>query len=509
MSKQTPSAPLAPTDQRIIDDILALFLPLTKIPRPSGHEKAVGDYLVAWGTAHGWTAQLDAQKNVIISIPATPGYESAPTIIFQAHTDMVCVADPSAKRPEGTPYSPEHDPIITHNDGTYLTAKGTSLGADDGIGIAIIQHIVTQKGLTHGPLRICFTAEEETNMAGGSKIDPAHLEGAYLINVDGEEADTICTSCADCTLYSVKRPLPWGKAVGDTALTIHIDGLRGGHSGINIHEERGNALQLMGFAMAELIQHSIPFELASLSGGLAQNAIPPRSTATVVLAAAHVEQAQSVIKNFADTMRGALQYTDAACTCTCTPAPMPTKVTDAAHTAQIVHVLCLAHNGVYTMSPLVHGLVESSANLAIVALNEQGFEARIFARSSSLEYSKQLDTLYKTLAHSAGCSCTVLHHSPGWPVDPNSRLVPWAQEIFANKTGRALHVRPIHAGLECGYFLEKNPNLDIIVLGPQLDSPHSPAEKLHLHTIPAVVHIIEGLLQRIATDPAARTATSA
>lgn len=501
----TPS----PADQRIIDDVLALFLPLTKIPRPSGHEQAISDFLMAWAAGHGWAAQLDAQQNVIINIPATLGHESVPTIIFQAHTDMVCVADPSAKRPNGTAYSPEHDPIITHNDGTFLSAKGTSLGADDGIGVAIIQHIVAKADLAHGPLRICFTADEETGMSGASKIDPAHLEGTYLINVDGEEADTICTSSADCTLYSVQCPLSWGKAVGDAAVTIHIDGLRGGHSGINIHEGRGNALRLMGFAMAELMQHNIPFELAALSGGLAQNAIPPRATATVVLPAAHVPQAQSVLKNYADTMHGALQYTDAECTCTCTPASMPAKVTNAAQTAQIVHVLCLAHNGVYTMSPLVHGLVESSANLGVAAMDEQGFEARIFARSSSLEYSKQLDTLYKTLAHSTGCSCTMLHHSPGWPVDPTSRLVPWAQEIFAQKTGRALHVRPIHAGLECGYFLEKNPHLDIVVLGPQLDSPHSPAEKLHLHTIPAVVHIIEGLLQRIITDPAARSAVSA
>lgn len=498
MSKQIFPSPPSSEDQHIIDNVVDFFVQLTHFPRPSGHEKAVSDHLAAWGRSHAWTVQQDKVHNVIVDIPASAGFEHAPTTILQAHMDMVCVADPS-----GPVFRPEHDPIIPLNDGEFLRAKGTSLGADDGIGIAIIQHIVTKPNLKHGPLRLCITADEETTMTGASQLDAAHLEGSFLINVDGEEADTLCTSAADCTLYSLTRPLEWGKSKGDAALRIHIDGLRGGHSGINIHEGRGNALRLLGLTMAELMRHGIAIELADLHGGLAQNAIPPRATATLVLPQAQVAEAQSLIAAHADSMRAALHYTDSALTCTCSPVAAPASVVTAEHSAQVVYLLCLAHNGVYSMSPLVHGLVESSANLATVQLDAKGLDVRIFARSSSPAYSQELQTLYATLARSTGCSCTRLHHSPGWPMKADSRLVALAQEIFSYKTGRSLHIRPIHAGLECGYFLEKNPLLDVIALGPQLDSPHSPAEKLHLHTIPAVVHIIEGLIQRIATEPAA------
>lgn len=497
MSKQTQSSPPSASDQRIIDNVVEFFLQLTRIPRPSGHEKAVSDHIAAWGKARAWPVQQDELHNVIITIPASPGYEAVPTTILQAHMDMVCVADPTATGPT---FKPEHDPIITVSDGEYMTGKGTSLGADDGIGIAIIQHIVENPQLVHGPLRLCITADEETSMTGADALDAAHLEGAFLINVDGEEAGTVSTSAADATLYSLKRALPWGTPKGDAALTVQIDGLRGGHSGMNIHEGRGNALRLLGLTLTDLVQSGIPVELSHLHGGLAQNAIPPRATATIILPAAQMAKAQSLIAENAQRIRAALQYTDAAVTCTCSPVPVPTRVTDAAHTAQVVYLMCFAHNGVYSMSPLVHGLVESSANLAIVQVDEHGFEARIFARSSTHAYTQELHTLYATLAHSTGCTCTVLHHSPGWPLNPESRLVPLAEELFAAKTGHKLRIKPIHAALECGYFIEKNPQLDVIALGPQLDSPHSPAEKLHLHTIPTVVHLIQELITRIATD---------
>lgn len=497
-----PSSPVSPEHAALIQSVIDEFMPLTCIPHPSGHEQRVSDYLVAWAQKHKLRVEQDAQYNVIIEKPASTGRESAPTVILQAHMDMVCVAR------NGVPFEPTTDSIKVVNDGTCLSAEGTSLGADDGIGIAIILYLLGNQHLTHGPLRALFTTSEETNMAGMGHLDARHLAGNFLINVDGEEAGSLCNSSADATLYSFTRPAVWKPLHDERALTLRVDGLRGGHSGMNIHEGRGNALRLLGFALASLTGQNIPVRIAALQGGIAQNAIPSHAEITLVCPAASVDIAKKLVQRyFADT-HDALRHTEHGLKLTCTPASLPAKALDSDLSVEVVSFMCLAHSGVYTMSPLMPGHVESSANLGVMELDEQQVRAQIFARSSSNTLSRELAVLYEMLAASTGFSCIVGHHAPGWPVNPDSALTRLASAAYHSVTGQTLRIVPVHAGLECGYCLDKNPRLDVISVGPQVDNVHSPAETLHLNTLPDVVHMLEILLEKLALRPWGRSGAS-
>ena len=277
---------------KALDIVLSEFLELAKVPRPSHHEERVSEYLFQWAKRHGLAVEKDNMNEIIIDKPASPGCENVPRVIFQAHMDMVCVCE------EGVTYDPMNDPIKVINDGVTLTADGTSLGADDGIGVAMCLYLLQDDTLRHGPIRAIFTTNEEDGM-DSIAIDPKYLDGGYLVNLDWETLGSLCNSCAGGDFFNYSHKAEWETPiVGCKTLTISLSGLLGGHSGVGINKGHANALVSIATLLAMLRQGGVSYRVASFSGGQAKNAIPAFGTATIVLSATEEDRAKAIIETF-------------------------------------------------------------------------------------------------------------------------------------------------------------------------------------------------------------------
>ena len=277
---------------KALDIVLSEFLELAKVPRPSHHEERVSEYLFQWAKRHGLAVEKDNMNEIIIDKPATPGCENVPRVIFQAHMDMVCVCE------EGVTYDPMNDPIKVINDGVTLTADGTSLGADDGIGVAMCLYLLQDDTLRHGPIRAIFTTNEEDGM-DSMDIDPKYLDGDYLVNLDWETLGSLCNSCAGGDFFNYSHKAEWETPiVGCKTLTISLSGLLGDHSGVGINKGHANALVSIATLLAMLRQGGVSYRVVSFSGGQAKNAIPAFGTATIVLSATEEDRAKAIIETF-------------------------------------------------------------------------------------------------------------------------------------------------------------------------------------------------------------------
>lgn len=276
--------------EKALDIVLSEFLELAKVPRPSHHEERVSEYLFQWAKRHGLAVEKDALNEIIIDKPASPGCENVPRVIFQAHMDMVCVCE------EGVSYDPLNDPIKVINDGITLTAEGTSLGADDGIGVAMCLYLLQDDTLRHGPIRAIFTTNEEDGM-DSMAIDPKYLDGDYLINLDWETLGSLCNSCAGGDYFNFSHKAEWEKPVaGCKTLTITFSNLLGGHSGVGINKGHANALVTIATLLSMLQQGGVSFRVASFGGGQAKNAIPAFGSASVAIAANDEAKAKTIIE---------------------------------------------------------------------------------------------------------------------------------------------------------------------------------------------------------------------
>lgn len=473
--------------QAIIDE----FLELAKIPRKSGHEKAVSDYLFGWADKHGFSVVQDAVNNVIIDKPANPGYEHKPLTILQGHMDMVCVAT------EGNEdYNPLTSPIIVINDGVTLTAKGTSLGADDGIGVAIAQYILTS-GTELGPLRVIFTVNEEELMLGAKEIENKYLDGKYLINLDSEN-DTILTnsSAGGMSVIFGRVPeiaLPKYKR----AVTLSISGLLGGHSGVEINSGHLNAIRAICYTLLALEQAGVRYQLSSINGGSADNAIPNQCTAILVVNPKDIQRFDQVFEAIHGMLRDTYGHIEKNLAFSYDDTTMPDTVLSDAEKDGILTCATQVVNGVHTMSPVVDGLVQSSSNLGIMSADTDEVHISIYWRSSDALFIEQMKAQNMALAQRFHMEVTTKSSAPGWPVNPDSLLVPLVTGIYKEQTGEAMRVEAIHAGLECSWFYAKNPLLDLISVGPNLTGVHSPAETLEIASIPKTYQLVLETLRRI------------
>lgn len=328
-------------NKAIIEGVLQEFAGLAKHPRKSYHEKAVSDYIVSRLAALGITAKQDGVYNVIADIPATPGYEAAPVTMLQGHMDMVCVAKPDRT------YDPLTDEIVLKRDGNILSADGTSLGADDGMAIAISLFLI-QQPIVHGPLRLVFTVDEEVSMTGATHLDPAHVQDVrYIINIDSESIEALCVASAGSSHATFTRQLSRQKADGQAALVLKAAGFIGGHSGETINEGKSNAIKAIAIGLQRLAQAGIAYTLAAFDGGDAANAIPSHAQAVIVLPADQVEKAQDILAAGAADHK--LVYTDieTSISLTAEPAALPEQTVSPADTKAIVQLLNLLHTGVF------------------------------------------------------------------------------------------------------------------------------------------------------------------
>ena len=392
-----------------------------------------------------------------------------------------------------------NDPIKVINDGVTLTADGTSLGADDGIGVAMCLYLLQDDTLRHGPIRAIFTTNEEDGM-DSIAIDPKYLDGGYLVNLDWETLGSLCNSCAGGDFFNYSHKAEWEKPiVGCKTLTISLSGLLGGHSGVGINKGHANALVSIATLLAMLRQGGVSYRVASFSGGQAKNAIPAFGTATIVLSATEEDRAKAIIETFRAEFVEAFGNIESDTVFTTTFGDTaPDRVLTGEVGYGMVGLMTTVPNNVHTMSPFIDGLVESSANLGVVSVDEDMVRFTVFARSSVAYQATQIGVICSALANSFGFTFDSEGHVPGWAVNPNSRLTHIACEAYKHLTGTDMIVEPVHAGVECGAFAEKNPHLDLISVGPTLLDVHTPNETCKIEDVKITTELLIEILERIA-----------
>lgn len=455
------------------------FEEICQVPRPSKKEEKIIAFLQEFGKKQGLETLTDAVGNVLIRKPATTGREQAPTVVLQAHSDMVC------EKNAGTDHNFDTDPIRPYIDGEWVRAHGTTLGADDGIGIAACLAVLAATDIAHGPIECLFTVDEETGLSGAFALQPGFLKGKILLNLDSEDEGEIFIGCAggiDTTVRLPRRQEP--VAAGHFAATIRVKGLQGGHSGDDINKGRGNAIKILNRFLWEFHQKH-PLRIAALEGGNLRNAIAREASATVVLPGGAAKEAiRAEFNIYASEMERVWKITEPGLQLELESADLPATAADNTSTTTLLGSLYACPHGVFSMSYRMPGLVETSTNLAAVRETPEGEWLITTSQRSDVDSEKMnIAHMVESLFLLAGAGVTHGDGYPGWAPNPDSPVLKVAVESYRRLFGKEPVVRSIHAGLECGLFLEKYPEMDMISFGPTLRGVHSPDEKIEIRTV--------------------------
>ena len=451
------------------------FAQICEIPHGSKNEEKISLFLQEFGKNLGLETVADAAGNVLIKKPATPGYENRKTIILQSHMDMVCDKRADVEHDFKT------DPIKTYVDGEWLKAQGTTLGADNGIGVAASMAVLADNTLKHGPINCLFTVDEETGLTGAEALDAEMLQGDILLNLDSEDEGEIFIGCAGGVCNYAEFKYFWNIISGDLFfMKAEISNLTGGHSGDDINKGRANANKLLNRFLCRVAE-KYEFYLCDIAGGSLHNAIPREASAVFAVQSADKESvrvdfnvfAAEVQEEFAATdpnMRLVLQSTE----------PMHRSF-DKDTTEKLLKSLRAVFNGVFAMSQDVPGLVETSSNLASVRNNgENTITITTSQRSSIISARDNVSDCVRAAFELGGANVVTKGHYPGWKPNVNSEILKVACDEYKKMSGEEAKIKAIHAGLECGLFLEKAPHLDMISFGPTMRGVHSPDEKLSI-----------------------------
>ena len=475
----------------LLENVLDEFKKLTEIPRKSGHEKAVSDYLYGYLKKLGFSVYQDEVNNIVADKPACAGFEQAPLTILQGHMDMVCVAE------EGTAFDPLQDSIRLNRTEEYLEAVGTSLGADDGIGVAEAIYIL-KNCENHGPLRAIFTVDEEQGMTGAIHLDKKYLaDASYLINCDSENYDELTVGSAGSVNLDFSRKMQLTAVQMKKAWKVSVKGLMGGHSGERIGDGRGNAIRTLAMTLSALQEAGIRLEIASLDGGKARNAIPDAAEA-VFAADAAKEAIQAVLDDQKARFLKMYGTSDAGIELLLAETEAPAKAFAAEDSTALLCLLHILHTGTYAMSQVIPGLVETSANLGVIRTTGDLVEIQFFPRSAIDQKIDEFRCMAQDYAALTGFAVKIGTQSPGWKENKDSKLAKIMAETFAEQNGKPMKVETIHAGLECGWHFLKNPDLDMVSIGVTTTDIHSPNEKLLLATVAPQVELITETIHKIA-----------
>lgn len=454
------------------------FEEICQVPRPSKKEGKIIAYLLDWAKKHNLEARRDEAGNVVIKKPATPGRENAPTVVLQAHMDMVC------EKNSDTVHDFDKDPIRPYVDGEWVRAHGTTLGADDGIGMAAQMAVLTSTDIAHGPIECLFTVDEETGLTGAFALQPGFISGNILLNLDSEDEGEMFIGCAGGidTVIKLNYNLEKTDANG-FAVQVQVKGLQGGHSGDDINKGRGNAIKILNRFLWDLNKkHGI--RLAKLEGGNLRNAIAREATATFVIDTRHKEDVRVDFNVYAAEMEKVWAITEPGLQLALESTELPAEVLTAHDTEALINSLYACPHGVFSMSYRMPGLVETSTNLAAVRFTEGNTILITTSQRSDVDSEKfNIANMVEAVFKMAGASVEHGEGYPGWAPNPNSPVVKVAVESYKRLFGKEPIVRSIHAGLECGLFLEKYPNMDMVSFGPTLRGVHSPDEKVNIKTV--------------------------
>lgn len=451
------------------------FHALTQVPRPSGHLEKVQQFLLDWAKEHNVEAFQDPAGNIVMRKPATPGYEDRKVVLLQAHMDMV-----PQKTPEST-HNFETDPIETYIEDGWVHARGTTLGSDDGIGVAAIMGVMESADLKHGPVEALITRDEETGMYGANELPEGELHSDILINLDSELWGKFVIGSAggiDVTSSLEYKPVANNQ---EKAVRVTLKGLRGGHSGLEINEGRANANK----EMVRLVRKAIAetgARLASWHGGNMRNAIPFKAEVVVALPADQVEALKALVDKqraiIEDEYRGIEKNIEFFVEDVENPAELvPQEIQD-----NLVNAIYACHNGVVRMIPAYPNVVETSSNLAIIDIEAGKAVIKILARSSREDMKEYVATTLESCFDMAGMKTELSGSYGGWDPNPDSEILNLMRKVYKDQTGEEAIVQADHAGLECSVILSKYPGMDVVSFGPTLLSPHTTTERFEIAT---------------------------
>ena len=463
---------------------------LTQVPRPSGHLEKVQQFLLDWAREKGVEAFQDEAGNVIMRKAASPGMENRKCVTLQGHMDMV-----PQKTKEST-HNFETDPIQTYIDGEWVKAKGTTLGADDGMAVATIMAIMEDDSLKHGPIEGFITADEETTMHGVNHMKADVIQGDILLNLDNEtEGEMIIGSAGGVNMNATLEYKEEETDAADVAVKVVLRNLLGGHSGLEINEGRCNANK----AMARLVQDAIAnFEacLSEWKGGNMRNAIPREAEVVLTLPKENLAALKEVVDEWRETLVGEYGSIEKDLTLTLEEVALPAHIVPAEIQDNLVNALCAAHNGVLRFIPEVPSIVETSSNLAIVEIGEGKAKFLILIRSSRDSMRECCAETLESAFSMAGMKVELSGDYPAWQPNPHSEIVELMKGIYRELFNAENRVQVIHAGLECGVIGALRPNMDLVSFGPTLRSPHTPNERCFIPSVEKYYQFVLAILER-------------
>ena len=457
------------------------FHDLTQIPRPTGHMDAVTRYILAFGKESGLETLQDKTGNIVIRKPATPGMEHCKTVIIQGHLDMV------PQKNAATVHNFETDPIDAYIDGDWVTARDTTLGADNGIGVALALAVLSDNTLKHGPVEALFTVDEEVGMDGAFGLKPGFLKGEILINADSEEEGELFVGCAGGADLNISFQFKEDIAIpeGDVAVKLSLTGLKGGHSGVDIHLGRANANKLMFRFLKEAVR-DYGARLSSIDGGSLRNAIPREAVAIITIPGDNVDALWELVADYQDMFRTEYQGIEESVLFVAEPAELPASLIPEEIQDDLINAIEGCQNGVISMLADFPGTVETSTNLASVKKSDQLIEIKILTRSSSESRKEQICSSLESVFALAGAKVEYGSSYGGWQPNIKSEILGVMQRVYEQKFGRTPNVKVMHAGLECGIIQTVYPDMDMISFGPDLQYPHSPDERVSISSVQKV-----------------------
>lgn len=468
------------------------FDDIRQVPRPSKKEGKIRDHMKKFAADNNFELVEDAAGNIVIKVPATAGHESADTVVIQGHLDMVC------EKNEDTVFDFDNDPIGIVIDGDWVRAKGTTLGADNGLGLAAGMAAATDESVVHGPLELLFTVDEETGLTGAMELDATMISGRKMLNLDSEDDGVLFVGCAGGKDCVITLPVTFQDAPKFTSQSIIVKGLKGGHSGLDIGENRGNAIRILARILTA-IRDELGLTLASFNGGSAHNAIPREASAVCLVELGKIDNLKAIVAKQIEAAGAEYGAIEPNMLIAVEPTADPaTKVMAAEDGAKLLDLLCGLPHGAASMSRDIEGLVETSDNLATVKMEEAAVRIRLSARSS---VAAALDsTIGQICAVGALAGAKVVPGGgyPGWEPNMSSELLALSKEVFIEIWGKEPNVTAIHAGLECGLIGENLPGMDMISFGPELESVHSPDERAQISSTARFWEAVKSLLAKLA-----------
>ncbi len=457
----------------ITQEVLELFNEINKVPRCSKNESGISDWLVNWAAKNGFSTKRDEALNVVIEVPASPGFEKKPIVILQGHMDMVCEKTPDS----GHDFS--KDPIESYIDGEWLKAKGTTLGADDGIALAIALTIA--KKMKHPPLELLFTVDEETGLTGATSLDPQMLKGKILMNIDSEDEGVFTIGCAGGRDSKIELSLKLEKTRIEKAYKVRISGLQGGHSGIDIDKPKANANILLARLLKEMFENT-KLGIIDIKGGSAHNAIPRNAEAIVTVE--DPEKCLKIVEDFEKIFKN--EHGEYEPTLKCTFEEVEEtyeRMVSIEATKKLIELMLAMPHGVLSYSKEIKGLVETSNNFATVEIQNEKLRISSSQRSSKLSKLDFITKKIEAVAILAGAEVKSGKGYPAWEPNFESNLLKQSLKVYKDTFGTEAKVEVIHAGLECGIIGSKYEDMEMISLGPTVKYPHSPKEKLFIPSI--------------------------